>query len=240
MKLEFLILVMFMSLPCIVQGEVLLQFEGEGSEFRESINNIIGNMGSKTTDYEGSGDDTDYSGSGDEDTESSGDIEGSGITTTWSPVREDTTSEIVDINVVTPTTETETEKPTSPKTTSLGNEVDVEETSENPITELSPNEDDDQDDNYDDDGTNNRIDTIKAPANPQKSTGHDEKQKGVSFTLGIIIGVVVGAILAILIIVILVYRLRKKDEGSYSLDESSTQFIRDPDNPQKGDKEYFA
>lgn len=240
MKLEFLILVMFMSLPCTVKGEVLLQFEGEGSEFRESINNIIGNMGSKTTDYEGSGDDTDYSGSGEEDTESSGDIEGSGITTTWTPVTEDTTSEIVDINVVTTTTETETEKLTSPKTTTLSNEVDVEETTENPFTEVNPNEEVYDDRDYDDDDMNVRIDRIKARVNPQKSTGDEEKQKGVSFTLGIIIGVVVGAILAILIIVILVYRLRKKDEGSYSLDESSTQFIRDPDNPQKGDKEYFA
>lgn len=234
MKLEFLILVMFMSLPYTVKGEVLLQFEGEGSEFRESINNVIGNMDSKTTDYEGSGDDTDYSGSGEEDTESSG---GSGIPTNWTPEPEDTTSEIVDINVVTTTTKTETEKPISPKTTTLSNEVDFGETTENPVIKGNPN---DRDDNGDDEGMNNSIVTIKGPGNPQKSTGHDEKQTGVSFTLGIIIGVVVGAILAILIIVILVYRLRKKDEGSYSLDESSTQFIRDPDNPQKGDKEYFA
>ena len=37
--------------------------------------------------------------------------------------------------------------------------------------------------------------------------------------LGIICGAVAGIILIVLIIVFLVYRLRKKDEGSYALDE---------------------
>lgn len=69
----------------------------------------------------------------------------------------------------------------------------------------------------------------------------DNKSGTVNFTVGIIVGVVVGAILAILVIVFLVYRLRKKDEGSYSLDEPSSQaFIRDEKtNPGQG-KEYFA
>lgn len=64
---------------------------------------------------------------------------------------------------------------------------------------------------------------------------------GIDFTVGIIVGVVVGAILAILVIVFLVYRLRKKDEGSYSLDEpSSVAFIRDEKNGGGQEKEYFA
>ena len=64
---------------------------------------------------------------------------------------------------------------------------------------------------------------------------------GVNFTVAIIVGVVVGAILSILIIVFLVYRLRKKDEGSYSLDEQSTAMLRaDTDSPPKGKEEYYA
>jgi len=65
---------------------------------------------------------------------------------------------------------------------------------------------------------------------------------GVNFTVAIIVGVVVGAILSILIIVFLVYRLRKKDEGSYSLDEQSSAMLRaDTDSPPpKGKEEYYA
>lgn len=87
-------------------------------------------------------------------------------------------------------------------------------------------------DSVDPDGNGNNV------GNKDK---HMKKGKsGVNFTVGIIIGVVVGAILAILIIVFLVYRLRKKDEGSYSLDEqSSTAFIRSEADKGKG-KEYYA
>jgi len=69
---------------------------------------------------------------------------------------------------------------------------------------------------------------------------------GVNFTVAIIVGVVVGAILSILIIVFLVYRLRKKDEGSYSLDEQSSAMLRaDTDSPppkgkQQQQQEYFV
>lgn len=66
---------------------------------------------------------------------------------------------------------------------------------------------------------------------------------GVNFTVAIIVGVVVGAILSILIIVFLVYRLRKKDEGSYSLDEQSSAMLRnDTDSPPPKGKgeEYYA
>ncbi|XP_065652565.1 syndecan-2-B [Hydra vulgaris] len=67
-----------------------------------------------------------------------------------------------------------------------------------------------------------------------------EEQPGINFTLGIIIGVVVGAVLAILVIIFLVYRLRKKDEGSYSLEEQSTQAFITNDGPQKTEKEVYA
>lgn len=86
-----------------------------------------------------------------------------------------------------------------------------------------------------DDDKNNVGDKDKQGAKDSKNG-----KSGVNFTVGIIIGVVVGAILAILIIVFLVYRLRKKDEGSYSLDEqSSTAYLRGETDKEKG-KEYFA
>lgn len=63
---------------------------------------------------------------------------------------------------------------------------------------------------------------------------------GVDFTSGIIIGVVVGAILAILIILFLVYRIRKKDSGSYILDEKSSQAMLQEEDQKEHGKEYFA
>lgn len=99
------------------------------------------------------------------------------------------------------------------------------------------------------DSNNNRIpevdekDPTADPNNKVESgktkSGANQPSGGVKFEIGIIIGVVVGAVLAILVIVFLVYRLRKKDEGSYSLDEQSSQaFIRD-DKTGQG-KEYYA
>jgi len=81
-----------------------------------------------------------------------------------------------------------------------------------------------------------------------QSTGSDYvddstlANSGVNFTVAIIVGVVVGAILSILIIVFLVYRLRKKDEGSYSLDEQSSAMLRnDTDSPPpKGKGEEYG
>ena len=76
----------------------------------------------------------------------------------------------------------------------------------------------------------------------QKGTdGGQSETKGLSFTVGIVIGVVIGAILAILIILFLVYRLRKKDEGSYSLDEPITGYQRhDSPGSPLSEKEYYA
>eukprot|EP00794_Sanderia_malayensis_P012004 gene12004-13243_t len=96
---------------------------------------------------------------------------------------------------------------------------------------------------------NNKHPTEKSPgkennADTQKSRNPKSKKKpGLSFTTGIIIGVITGAILAILIILFLVYRLRKKDEGSYLLDEryyGSAPYARQEPGSPTSDKEYFA
>ena len=58
--------------------------------------------------------------------------------------------------------------------------------------------------------------------------------------IGIIVGAVLGAVLIVYIIVLLVHRLRKKDEGSYSLEEPITGYVKqEPGSPVSG-KEYFA
>lgn len=88
----------------------------------------------------------------------------------------------------------------------------------------------------DDDVLNN----VNIAAQKGKKYQDHSTKKGLSFTTGIIIGVVVGAVLALLIILFLVYRLRKKDEGSYSLEEPITGYSRqEPGSPTSG-KEYFA
>jgi len=86
------------------------------------------------------------------------------------------------------------------------------------------------------------IQTDKSTGDNNDSGNSDVENSGVNFTVAIIVGVVVGAILSILIIVFLVYRLRKKDEGSYSLDEPSSAMLRaDTDSPPpKGKEEYYA
>jgi len=104
------------------------------------------------------------------------------------------------------------------------------------------------DNNVDPSWNNNRNQSITIdndiPDTGASATMQDAEagSSGVNFTVAIIVGVVVGAILSILIIVFLVYRLRKKDEGSYSLDEQSSAMLRaDTDSPPpKGKDEYYA
>jgi len=223
--------IFMLNVRAAVENNMLkFQDESTGKDNSESINSLIKKLTKKqnaddTTNMEGSGNDDEdsdnASGSGEEESSGGGDGgEGSG----GKPEKPDkptkkpkkTTPEIIDINEGRTTKTPATKKP---KTT-MGNNV---EEKENPF--------DPQDEN------NNIVNQQQQQAENQG----DNAEGGISFTHGIIIGVVVGSILAILIIIFLVYRLRKKDEGSYSLDDqSSTQFIRDNDSPTKGGKEYFA
>jgi len=244
MKLEILLTALF-SL-CIVHtiGKVtgdLLKIEegGSGTENETLVNTIEKiNGGSKNkqidVDTEGSG----GSGSGygdDEDDVGSG---GSGsvpvrVYSTVSPTfkintdRTNTSQTVVVINVgstaaavtegvqMTPVVITESKVIVDSGDSELTNEV--ESTPDVPV-----------------DIDNNVIKTDKATGSK------DESDSGINFTVAIVVGVVVGAILSILIIVFLVYRLRKKDEGSYSLDEPSSAMLPadSPHSKEKGD--YYA
>lgn len=168
-----------------------------------------------------------------DDTESSGDDNGSG----GSGEGIDTTPSVIVVTEKPRKTSKATTK--KPKTSSQSTVVDITEVTE-ATTDSDPTWDTTQSNEIptDEKPTENPDNTVQAGA----TVGGDDSKSGtVDFTVGIIVGVVVGAILAILVIVFLVYRLRKKDEGSYSLDEQSSQaFIRDEKaNPGQG-KEYFA
>lgn len=166
-----------------------------------------------------------------DDTESSGDDNGSGSGIGSEKTSIDTTPTVVVVTTKPKKTKATTKKPktSSSSTVQIINEITDEPTTKKKTTE-----------------SNDIPEFTKSTEDPKnmaiQDTPKDLNKSGtVDFTVGIIVGVVVGAILAILVIVFLVYRLRKKDEGSYSLDEQSSQaFIRDEKtNPGQG-KEYFA
>eukprot|EP00112_Aurelia_sp_Birch-Aquarium-sp1_P006710 Seg1734.12 transcript_id=Seg1734.12/GoldUCD/mRNA.D3Y31 product=Syndecan protein_id=Seg1734.12/GoldUCD/D3Y31 len=93
-------------------------------------------------------------------------------------------------------------------------------------------------------GHPNKIKEPVDPINPgntaQQRGNNGQSKPALSFTTGIIIGVVAGAILALLVILFLVYRLRKRDEGSYSLEEPITGYTKQEPGSPTSEKEYFA
>jgi hypothetical protein len=216
--LGFFCCLLFCAISAQSQNGGTLNFEVGGKEDKSNIMKIFNKLGKTVDDSEsgdGSGDDDKeiYSGSG------SGEPEVQ-VTTTLKPVtvtkiktKTESKSTVMVINEG-------TKKPSSSKKTTESNEIRIKST-QDPFNKVGKQVDDD-------------------PAG-EPSSKVEEVEAGVNFTVGIIVGVVVGAILAILVIVFLVYRLRKKDEGSYSLDEPSSQaFIRDEKNGGGQGKEYFA
>ncbi|XP_065062840.1 syndecan-2-like [Rhopilema esculentum] len=88
-------------------------------------------------------------------------------------------------------------------------------------------------------GENETEDDING--NIAKQVGREKgSDPSLYIKIGIIVGAVLGAVLIVYIIVLLVHRLRKKDEGSYSLEEPITGYVKqEPGSPVSG-KEYFA
>ena len=136
---------------------------------------------------------------------------------------EATTEEpIVDVSVVGPTTEKATT--TTEKTTTINNEITEgpEEPTEDEMSEAPT------DGNEDDDGNmvGGGISETDAPddespkAEAKGRLGQaDEKSVLRVLTTEVIAAVVVGAVCAVILIAFLVYRLRKRDEGSYALSD---------------------
>ena len=66
------------------------------------------------------------------------------------------------------------------------------------------------------------------------------KVSGYLFFSGIIGGAVVGLLCAVLLVMFIVYRMRKKDEGSYALDEPSKRSPSLHTYSRASTKEFYA
>jgi len=244
MKLEFIALIFCTVVVLVTAADKnMLKFEGENiNDLNDLLKKMSGSNYEENDDSESSGDDAAESGSGEGSGEGSGDpiITPSKKVSTGTGKKDKTSPSpsVVDITVVSSTTTSMTTTTKKPKeieeiTTTISNCVDCEP--EDKITEKPENNNDDEILNNDYEPENDKVEGSAVSGGKSKG--------GVNFTVGIIIGVVVGAVLAIVIIVFLVYRLRKKDEGSYCLDEqSSNAYMRaDTNTALLGkDKEYFA
>lgn len=135
---------------------------------------------------------------------------------------ETTEPSIVDVTVVSPTTEEEAA--TTKKTTTIDNEIT--ESSEEPTEEGSENELTDEPTDGDGDGDDmfgggvSETDPPNDPDSPNAEARVDEKSVLRVLTTEVIAAVVVGAVCAVILIAFLVYRLRKRDEGSYALSDA--------------------
>lgn len=145
-----------------------------------------------------------------------------------------------------PTTEGEgsgdgTEKPTiviQTEMTTDGNEVPGEKTTSIPYlpsTTIDGNEVDNG--VMGDDGPS---DTNFEEADANARTSNDENGGLNGLTTEVVAAVVVGAVCAIIIIAFLVYRLKKRDEGSYALDESTHYTNKDAYKFSAEGKEAFV
>lgn len=155
---------------------------------------------------DGGEDDEDYYGSGVMSDESGS---GSGEPTT--------DSSIVDVSVVGPTTKEASETTQGETTTEISNEIGEGEDTEKPTEEIETTDEDIFHGAYD----KSPNAEANAEANAAENEVDDKKigEKVVKvLTTEVIAAVVVGAVCAVILIAFLVYRLRKRDEGSYALD----------------------
>ncbi|XP_067666218.1 syndecan-like isoform X2 [Haliotis asinina] len=100
-------------------------------------------------------------------------------------------------------------------------------------TELGSKEDENEIPEDDDEETNETGDD---PEKASVASAHIMTQPGL--LAAIIGGAVVGLLCAILLVMFIVYRMRKKDEGSYALDEPRKKSTYSPIN--QSEKEYYA
>lgn len=151
------------------------------------------------------GDDEDYSGSVMSDESGSG----SGDESTTVP-------SIVDVTVVSPTPEEPAV--TTKKTTTIDNEI-PENTEEPTDEEFTDEPTGGEDDNMFGGGVS-ETDPPNEQDTPNAEARVDEKSVLRVLTTEVIAAVVVGAVCAVILIAFLVYRLRKRDEGSYALSDA--------------------
>lgn len=128
----------------------------------------------------------------------------------------------VDVSVVSSTTKKPTA--TTEETTTINNEITerTEEPTEDEMSEEPTDRNEDGDDNM----LGGGISETDAPdddspgAEAKAKARIDEKTVLSVLTTEVIAAVVVGAVCAVILIAFLVYRLRKRDEGSYALSDA--------------------
>ena len=78
-------------------------------------------------------------------------------------------------------------------------------------------------------------------AGEQNNTyGRFEEVNDLFYTLAVIGGAVVGLLFAILVVMFIVYRMRKKDEGSYALDEPKRSPQANSYTKNHNNREFYA
>jgi len=124
----------------------------------------------------------------------------------------------VDVSFVSPTTEETTA--TIEKTTTINNEIteEPEKTTEEEISEEPTDGNEVVDDVFG--GGVSETDAPDDDDSPNAEARVDEKSALRVLTTEVIAAVVVGAVCAVILIAFLVYRLRKRDEGSYALSDA--------------------
>ena len=167
------------------------------------VSNSVSRRSVRSSEFEGD-DEDDYSGSVMSDESGSG----SGDESTTEP-------SIVDVSVVSPTTDEPAV--TTQKTTTIDNEIpETEETTEEENTDEPT--DGEGDDMFG--GGVSETDPPNEVDSPNAEARVDEKTVLTVLTTEVIAAVVVGAVCAVILIAFLVYRLRKRDEGSYALSDA--------------------
>jgi len=157
------------------------------------------------------GDDEDVSGSG-----VMSDGSGSGSGTDEPPTTIDVNPTTIDVSVISPSRRVSTRTQIrTQETTTIGNEVPNVTTTKKPKDKTKPTTE----------ISNNAggADTYGGgPGGGNTKEGDDSDPKALKreyqvLTTEVVAAIVVGAVCAIILIVFLVYRLRKRDEGSYAL-----------------------
>ena len=133
---------------------------------------------------------------------------------------EPTTKDSVDVSVVSPTT---TEEATTTAETITTTDNEITEGAEEPTEDEMSEEPTDGNEVGGGDILGGGISETDAPEDddsPNAEARVDEKTAISVLTTEVIAAVVVGAICAVILIAFLVYRLRKRDEGSYALSDA--------------------
>jgi len=139
-------------------------------------------------------------------------------------------------------TSTPPDGPTTPETTENNNEVDKKPDTTTPDPLPNPTTDESNEvDNIDVLGDEGKETNMKeSDAAARKDQGDDDEVALSNLTGEVVAAIAVGAVCAIIIIAFLVYRLKKRDEGSYALDESTHYTNKDAYKFSAEGKEAFV